>query len=165
MNSFKTPITEEYVARCIGLAERLNSRTDPPVSGVDLIGVIQEELPIPTSISELPPTGILGLCVNMITIVCKAEEEPMERILRALEEDGVEATCIPGTHDRESERARERGIDNCEVAVHRFQLWLPNPPKNQARALHLISKLQREIAIEAVCLSKSLLAVVAVNSD
>ena len=92
----------------------------PPVSGEDLIGALQSELPIPISISELPRTGVLGLCVNLITIVRLDEVDPVEHILRAFEEEGVEATCFPGAHDRESERSREREADGGGVGVHRF---------------------------------------------
>ena len=92
----------------------------PEVSGADLIGALQCELPIPISISELPATGVLGLCVNLITIVHHDEVDPVEHILKAFVEDGVNATCFPGAHDRESERSRQREEDKGGVCVHHF---------------------------------------------
>jgi hypothetical protein len=147
------------------LAERLALRTEQHISGAELISAIQGELHIPTSVSELPPTGILGLRVNLITIVHHDEEDPLELILRALEDIGVESTCFPGGHDRESQRIRERDNDVKGAALHRFQLRVPNPPSNQLSALILISKMQLEIAMEAIISPKRLLALIAVSID
>jgi hypothetical protein len=38
---------------------------------------------------ELPPVGVLGLCVNIITIVRNDVEDPIEFVLKALIEGGV----------------------------------------------------------------------------
>jgi hypothetical protein len=89
MRSFDSPVSKAYVSRCISLVESIASRTEPPISGLDLVSAIQEEVPIPTTISGLPPNGILGLCVNLITIVRHDEEDPVELIMRVLKDEGV----------------------------------------------------------------------------
>ena len=48
------------------------------VCGAELVSAIQAELAIPTVIAELPPSGLLGICVNLITVVHHAEEDPVE---------------------------------------------------------------------------------------
>jgi hypothetical protein len=112
------------------------------VSGTDLVAAIQSELPIPTTISELPSSGILGLCINLITIVHAEEEDPVECIVRAFEDAGIDFTCFPGEYDRESQRNKERDREVGCISVHRFQIRLPNPKSNQAKALLLLSKMQ-----------------------
>jgi hypothetical protein len=102
IKTFDSPGTEDYVGRCISLVERLVAQTDPPVTGAEVIGAIQSELPIPTSTADLPPTGVLGLCVNIATIVSHDEEDPVESIIKALRDRGLEYSCFPGTFDRES---------------------------------------------------------------
>ena len=87
----------------------------PPVSGEDLIGALQSELPIPISISELPRTGVLGLCVNLITIVRHDEVDPVEHILRAFEEEGFEAACFPGSPS-EAERGKQMAAERVSIA-------------------------------------------------
>jgi hypothetical protein len=109
-----------YVERCIALAKRLISNTDPLPSGAELVGAIQNDLAIPTSQSELPPAGILGLCVNLITIVSHDSEDPIEMILTTLSDGGVEFACFPGAYERESERKREINSSIHDVSVHRY---------------------------------------------
>jgi hypothetical protein len=113
-------VTKEYVNRCADLAERLASNAEPQVSGEDLIAAIQEEVPIPTTISDLPPTGLLGLCVNLVTIVHHEEEDPIENVLRTLSEGGIQLICYPGTHHRESQREHDRFSDSRGLSTHRF---------------------------------------------
>jgi hypothetical protein len=69
ISSFDCAITKDYVAACIAIVEKIVLKAQPLVTGTDLVTAIQTELPIPTSDLELPPTGLLGLCVNLITIV------------------------------------------------------------------------------------------------
>ena len=69
MGTFESPTAKLYVGRCIGLAKRIVSNTEPLPKGVDLAAAIQDEMKIPAAASELPPVGVLGLCVNVITIV------------------------------------------------------------------------------------------------
>ena len=78
MASFDSPITRHYIARCNSVVERMLSNDDPKICGEDLVTTLQSELPIPTSASQVPISGILGLCVNMITIVYNSEEDPVE---------------------------------------------------------------------------------------
>jgi hypothetical protein len=104
LSSFDGPITKHYVGSCIALVKRIEANVEPLVTGSDLVGAIQAELPIPTSASELPPSGLLGLCVNLITIVMHTEEDPIEEAVAALNKAGVEFICIPGPHDRDSAR-------------------------------------------------------------
>jgi hypothetical protein len=92
------------VAACIALVNRILSKTEPTVCGEDLVEALQTELPIPTSASDIPSSGLLGVCVNLVTIVCHAEEDPIEYVLAALTEGGVDFTCFPGAYDRESAR-------------------------------------------------------------
>jgi hypothetical protein len=100
MGTFDSPQTRHYVGHCISLAERIASQTEPLVSPTELLVAIQSELPIPITSSSLPPTGLLGLCVNLATITCHVEEDPIEDILRIYSERGIDATCYPGAHDR-----------------------------------------------------------------
>ena len=81
--SFDSPITKNYIAACNSYVERILSKSDPTICGEDLVSVLQTELPIPTSVSQLPPSGILGICVNLITIVVHSEEDPVELVLDA----------------------------------------------------------------------------------
>jgi hypothetical protein len=104
LNSFDGPITKQYVGNCIAVVKSIESKSEPLVSGADLVSAIQAEMPIPTSASELPPSGLLGLRVNLITIVHHAEEDPIEEAVAALKDAGVEFICIPGPHDRDSTR-------------------------------------------------------------
>jgi hypothetical protein len=104
MGSFDCAVTKNYVSACIALVEKIVSKAQPLVCGADLICAIQTEVPIPTSASELPPAGLLGVCVNLITIVRHAEEDPIECILTALTDGGVDFICFPGAYERESER-------------------------------------------------------------
>jgi hypothetical protein len=120
MSSFDSQTTKIYVRRCIALAERLVTNTEPVPHGVELVGTIQNEMKIPGTASELPPVGVLGLCVNVITIVRNDSEDPMEFILNALILGGVEAACFPGAYERESERLRERNSNIQGVSMHRF---------------------------------------------
>jgi hypothetical protein len=90
------------------------------VCGRDLIDAIQSELPIPASQSELPLTGILGICVNLITIVHNYEEDPIEVILRVLSEEGLNFICFPEAYDRDTERLKEKEHSYLDVSVHRF---------------------------------------------
>ena len=53
------------------------------VCAEDLVAAIQTELDIPTSVSEIPPSGVLGILVNLITIVAHSEEDPIEQICSA----------------------------------------------------------------------------------
>ena len=89
MHSFNSPITKQYVEKCIAVAERLVSNSKPLPSGADLVGAIQSELMITNLSLELPPVGVLGLCVNIITIVRNDVEDPIEFVLKALIEGGV----------------------------------------------------------------------------
>ncbi len=57
---------------------------------------------IPTKSSELPPVGVLGLCINAITIVRNDIEDPIELVLKAFIDNGVEAVCFPEAYERES---------------------------------------------------------------
>jgi hypothetical protein len=84
------------------LVERITSNTESLISGADIVNAIQGEVPIPTEISVLPDAGVLGLCINLITIVCHDEEDPIECILRVFIDGEVEATCLPGANERES---------------------------------------------------------------
>jgi hypothetical protein len=120
MGTFDSPTTKLYVGRCIALAERIVSNTEPLPKGIDLVATIQNELKIPATASELPPVGVLGLCINLITIVRNDSEDPMEFILNALIDGGVEAACFPGAYERESERLRERNSNIQGVSMHRF---------------------------------------------
>ena len=104
LTQFDSPTTKLYVGRCIALAERLNCNAEPLPSGEELVDTIQNELVIPTSPSELPPAGVLGLCVNIITIVRHDSEDPIEFIMKTLADGGVESMCFPGAYERESER-------------------------------------------------------------
>ena len=90
----------------------------------------------------MPPVGILGFCLNLITIVSHDTEDPIEPILKTLSEAGVESFCFPGIYERQTERQTERDSFLNGVAVHRFQLRLPNPSINQMKALDLIKQLQ-----------------------
>jgi hypothetical protein len=108
MAQFDSPVTKYYLERCIGLVERLITNVEPLPSGADLVGSIQNDLSIPTSASELPTTGVLGLCVNLITIVSQDEEDPIELLLTTLSDRGVESICFPGAYERESKRQTER---------------------------------------------------------
>jgi hypothetical protein len=87
LGSFDCAITKHYVAKCMELVEKVVSKAEPHVRGADLIAAIQSEMPIPTSTLELHPTGLLGMCVNIITIVSNAEEDPIECISKALNDD------------------------------------------------------------------------------
>jgi hypothetical protein len=138
LGSFDGPITKQYIASCIDVVKRIEYNAEPQISGADLVGALQAELPIPTSASELPPSGLLGLRVNLITIVHHAEEDPIEEAVGALKGAGVDFICLPGPHDRASARQRDRDTGAPGVAVHHFQVGLPNPPSNQARALGLL---------------------------
>jgi hypothetical protein len=102
MHTFDSPTTKDYISTCISLAERIASRADQAISGADLVTAIQSELHIPIAVSELPPSGILGLGINLITIVSHDEEDPVELIMSAFKEEGVEASCFPASHDRNS---------------------------------------------------------------
>lgn len=102
ITSFDCPITKCYVDNCIAIVKKIESNTEPRVSGADLVAAIQTELPIPTSTSELPPSGLLGICVNFITIVHHTEEDPIEEAIDALNQVGAKFICIPGSHDRAS---------------------------------------------------------------
>ena len=133
--TFDSPTSKYYVERCISLIDRLVAQTEPLVTATDLVGAIQSELPIPASSSQLPPTGLLGLCVNLATIVRHNEEDPAEYILRALSDKGIEFTCFPGAYDRESKRKEERDNDIDGISIHRFQLYFANPPSNQLHGL------------------------------
>jgi hypothetical protein len=104
MGSFESEVTTSYVSTCIALVEKIASKAQPLVRGTDLIYAIQAELPIPTSASELPPAGVLGVCINLITIVRHGEEDPIECILTAFSDCGVDFICFPGAYDRESQR-------------------------------------------------------------
>jgi hypothetical protein len=86
MRKFDSPTTKDYIKRCIHLAESSASKTVPPISGEELVTAIQSELHVPTAVSELPPSGILGLGINLITIVHHDEEDPIELILRTLKD-------------------------------------------------------------------------------
>jgi hypothetical protein len=119
--------------------DRIVSKAEPVVSGVDLVAAIQSELPIPTSTLELRPAGLLGICVNIITIVSNAEEDPIECILKVLNDDGIEFICFPGQYERESERLREKDGAFEDFFVHRFQVRVSNPPSNQVQALALLN--------------------------
>jgi hypothetical protein len=109
--TFDSPGTRHYVARCISLVERLVGQTHPPVTAADVVAAIQSELPLPASVEDLPPTGVLGLCINVATVVSHDEEDPVESIIRALSDRGVESSCFPGAADRESSRKKERDQD------------------------------------------------------
>ncbi len=61
-------------------------------------------IPIPTKSAKLPPTGLLGLCVNLATIVRNDEVDPVECLIRALSEAGLDFACFPGEYSREAER-------------------------------------------------------------
>jgi hypothetical protein len=142
ITSFDCPITKSYVDSCIAIVKKIESNTEPPVSGADLVAAIQTELPIPTSASELPPSGLLGLCVNFITIAHHAQEDPIEEAEVALNQAGAKFICIPGPHERASTRQRERESSAHGVSTHRFQIGVPNPPSNQLIALGVLSRLQ-----------------------
>jgi hypothetical protein len=86
------------------MVERIMAKADPMVCGEDLVSALQTELTIPTSASDMPSSGLLGVCVNLVTIVCHAEEEPIEYFLTALTDGRVDFICFPGAHDRESAR-------------------------------------------------------------
>ena len=103
MNSFDSPITKNYVTTCTKLVEKIVLRAQPLVTGTDLVTAIQTEVPIPTLPSELKPTGLLGLSVNLITIVLHAEEDPIECIVRALTETGIDFICFPEAYERQSQ--------------------------------------------------------------
>ncbi len=77
-------------------------------------------MPIPTEVAELPPTGILGLCVNIATIVHVDVEDPVECLIMALTEVGIDFTCFPGAYSRETERLKERLTNAPGFAIHRF---------------------------------------------
>ncbi len=79
---FETVETTHYVSRCMSLAERLAAKTEPIVIAEELVLAIQSELPIPVTPSQLPTTGVLGLCVNLATILRHDEEDPIECIVR-----------------------------------------------------------------------------------
>ncbi len=102
MNSFDCPTTKNYVTTCITVVDRIILKAHPLVTGIDLVTAIQTEVPIPTLASELKPVGILGLIVNLITIVVHSEEDPIESIVSSLKEAGVDFMCLPGAYDRES---------------------------------------------------------------
>jgi hypothetical protein len=162
---FDSPATKYYLEKCNALVERLITNVKPLPTGADLVGSIQNELHIPTSASELPTTGVLGLCVNLITIVCQEEEDPIELILSSLSDGGVDSICFPGTYERESKRQTERHSSPHDVSVHRFQLRVPGPPSNQMSALQLIKELQLQIANEAIVSPKRLVAVVVLSNS
>ena len=165
MTQFDSPTTKLYVGSCIALAKRLVSNTVPLPSGAELVGTIQNDLAIPTSVSELPPAGILGICVNLITIVSHDSEDPIEIILRTLSDEGLEFVCFPGAYDREFERERDRISTLHGVSVYRFQLRVPNPPSNQMSALQIIKQFQLSFAEEAIVSPKRLVAVVALSDS
>jgi hypothetical protein len=104
MTQLDSPTTKLYVGSVIALAKKLLSNAEPLPSGADLVGTIQNDLAIPTSVSDLPPAGILGVCVNLVTIVSHDSEDPIEIILKTLSDKGLELVCFPGAYDRESER-------------------------------------------------------------
>jgi hypothetical protein len=87
-------------------------------------------MPILTTIAELPPTGILGLCVHLATITHRDEEDPVECLIRALSEGGINFSCFPGSHSREVDRMKERLSDDSCISIHRFLFRFPNPPSN-----------------------------------
>jgi hypothetical protein len=118
--------------------ERVVSRAEPLVRGADLVAAIQSELPIPTSTLELRPAGLLGICLNIITIVNNAEEDPIECILTVFNKDGIEFICFPGQYERESKRLTEKEGTVDDFFVHRFQVRVPNPPSKQVQALALL---------------------------
>jgi hypothetical protein len=101
MATFDSATTKNYVSACIALVEKIVSKAQPQICATDLINAIQTELPIPTSASDLPPAGLLGLCVNLITIVRHSEEDPIECILAGFTVEGVDFICFPGPYDRE----------------------------------------------------------------
>ena len=105
------------------------------------------------------------MCVNIITIVQHAEEDPIECIVRDLTEAGVDFICFPGAYDRESQRQKEMNSDAGAASVHRFQLRVSNPPSNQLKALATLSKLQISFAEEAIASSKRLVAIIAVSTN
>ena len=100
--------------------EKILSKTEPLPTGNDLVATIQNELNIPTTASELPSVGVLGLCINLITIVRNDDEDPIELIMNAFNVGGVEAACFPGAFERESERQRVRNSNIKGVSMHRF---------------------------------------------
>ncbi len=102
MGTFDGPTTNNYVNSCIALVMRIINHSEPQVSGADLVSSIQTELAIPTVLSEIPPAGLLGLCVHLITIVQHDEEDPIECIVRALTDAAVNFSCFPGSYDRQS---------------------------------------------------------------
>jgi hypothetical protein len=102
ISSFDCAITKDYVAACIAIVEKIMSKEQPLIIGTDLIAAIQTELPIPTSAIELAPAGLLGVCINLITIVQPTEEDPIECILSALIDGGFDFICFPGAYDREA---------------------------------------------------------------
>jgi hypothetical protein len=101
MGTFDSPSTKLYVGRCIGLVETIVSNTQPQLNAEDLVEAIQSELKTPSQTSELPPVGVLGLCVNVITIVRNDFEDPIESIMKAFSDSGVEAVCFPGSCERQ----------------------------------------------------------------
>ena len=118
------------------------ARNEEHVTAADVVAAIQSELPIPTTASEVPVTGVLGLCVNLATIVRHDEEDPIELILRAFNGSGIESHCFPGAHERESVRLKEIETEKNGVSIHRFQLYLPKPLSNQAQGLQILQQLQ-----------------------
>ncbi len=102
MASFDSHETRNYVGRCISLAEKLATEIEPTITPTDLIVAIQSELPIPITLSELPPTGILGMIVNLSTIVSNDAEDPIEYVEKTFFDRGIKASVFPGSCDRES---------------------------------------------------------------
>ncbi len=101
--------------------------------------------------------------MNLITIVHHAEEDPIEEAVVVLNGAGVEFFCLPGAHDRDSGRLKERNTSANGVAVHHFQVGLPNPPSNQAKALALLTQLQLKFADEAISSARRLIAMMSVS--
>jgi hypothetical protein len=102
LGQFDSPVTKTYVSRCVALIERIVSNAEPLVSGADIVMAIQSELAIPSKESELPAVGLLGLCINLITIVRHDEEDPVECILRGFDDEQVDCACFPGAYEREN---------------------------------------------------------------